>query len=132
MLLDLPGQFGDGQRLFDADRAFGVLFEACLAVAYGPLVRGRLAGDQPVAQAAYGIDDHLLAVAADRVRRERDTRRVRVDQALDQHAHVAAAGPAVRALVHRDPVSEGRLDAGPDRLDQFRRADHVQDRLVLA
>ena len=63
-----------------------------LAVADDPLVAGGLAGHQPLAQAAHGGDDDLVAVAGHRVGGEGDPGRLGRHHHLDQDRH-PGAGP---------------------------------------
>ena len=96
-------------------------------------VRVHQAGDQGLAEAEAGLHGGDLAVARDGVGREQDAGRLREDHPLHDHGHPdLAVVHAVPQAVGHGPFGEERGPAAADVLQDRRRPDDVQVRVLLA
>ena len=104
-----------------------------LAVAHFVDVRVHQPGDQGLAEAEAGLHGGDLPVARDGVGREQDASRMREDHLLHDHGHLDH--PVVEAVpqaVGHGPLGEQRCPAPADVLEDRRRPDDVQVRVLLA
>ena len=104
-----------------------------LAVAHLEAVRVDQAGDQGLAEAEAGLHGGVLPVARDGVGREQDAGSGREDHLLHDHGHVDL--PVVEAVpqaVGHGSLGEERCPAPADVLEDRRRPDDVQVRVLLA
>ena len=103
-------------------------------VADDPLVAERLAGDEPIPDAADGRDDAGAPIPIDRIGGEGDAGRGRLDHALDDHRHPSLAGgryPAARAARALARTRSRRGEARPSANVQHR-LEHAGVRMLGA
>ena len=103
-----------------------------LAISHLVDVRVHQAGDQGLAEAEAGLHGGDLPVARDGVGREQHAGRLRKDHLLHDHGHVdlPVVEPVLQA-VGDGPLGEERGPAPADVLEDRRRADDVQVRVLL-
>ena len=104
-----------------------------LAVAHLVDVRVHQPGDQRLAEAERGLHGGDLAVRRDRVGGEQHAGRLRDDHPLHDHGHLdLPVVDAVAQAVGHGSLGEQRGPAPADVLENRRRPDDVQERVVLA
>ena len=104
-----------------------------LAVAHFVGVCVHQSRDQGLAEAEAGLHDGDLPVARDGVGREQDASRMREDHLLHDHGHLDhAVVEAVPQAVGHGPLGEQRCPAPADVLEDRRRPDDVQVRVLLS